>query len=142
LRFCLFSNSRIDSYSNLYSAQNNGSVWQFSGTPCNGNDGSGWYQIDNNPDMAYIVAGYNTVYEVHKSGSIWQYTGVPCNYNATVCSGWTMLSSSNGEYQASAGSRTGSARRTTEYIHIHLLRRLHACRGQQPADVTRAASSG
>jgi hypothetical protein len=46
---------------------------------------------DNNPGMAYIVAGTATVYEVHKSGSIWQYTGPPCNTNTGVCSGWIML---------------------------------------------------
>jgi hypothetical protein len=87
--------TQISAGGNLYQAQNNGSIWQYTGVPCSTTiDGTscwGWTQIDNNPSMAYIVAGPTTVYEVHTSGSIWQYTGIPCNLSTNVCSGWTML---------------------------------------------------
>ena len=87
--------TQITAGGNLYQAQNNGSIWQYTGVPCSttiiGSFCWGWTQIDNNPNMAYIVAGPNTVYEVHNTGSIWQYTGIPCNLSTNVCSGWTML---------------------------------------------------
>jgi hypothetical protein len=87
--------TQITAGGNLYQAQNNGSIWQYTGVPCSttidGTNCWGWTQIDNNPQMAYIVAGPTTVYEVHNTGSIWQYTGTPCNTYTGVCSGWTML---------------------------------------------------
>jgi hypothetical protein len=67
-------------------------------TGCNG-----WSLVDNNPKLAYIVAGPTTVYEMHQDGSIWQYSGIPCNYNATVCSGCTMLDNNPLNVQDVAG---------------------------------------
>jgi hypothetical protein len=75
---------------NLYQTQIDGSIWQYTGQPCNGSTCSGWVKLDNNPDMSYIVAGESTVFEVHKSGSIWEYNGTPCN-SSGVCSGWVEL---------------------------------------------------
>src|ERR1035438_10811733 len=65
------------------------SIWQYTGTPCNGNSCPGWMMLDDNPSTLAVVPGANTVYQQHTDGSIWQYTGTPCNSNG--CGGWRML---------------------------------------------------
>jgi len=80
---------QITAGSSLYEIHNDGSIWQSTGTPCNGGYCAGWWQIDNNPASNYIVAGPSTVYQAHTDGSIWQYVGPICN--GPVCSGWIEL---------------------------------------------------
>jgi hypothetical protein len=71
----------------LYQLQkNNGTVLQYTGTPCAGNVCNGWVQIDGNPTVSYIVAGPNTLYELHTNGAIWQFTETNCG----LC-GWVQL---------------------------------------------------
>jgi hypothetical protein len=78
---------QITAGNGMYQLQNDGTVLQYTGTPCNGTNCNGWLQLDKTPAISYIIAGPNTVYEQHKDGSIWQYTG-PCNFCLT---GWTEL---------------------------------------------------
>jgi hypothetical protein len=56
---------------NLFQLHNDGSLWQYSGTPGN------WVLLDNNPATTSMVARGGTLYQMHADGSIWKYTGPP-----------------------------------------------------------------
>ena len=82
----------------LYQQRTDSSIWQYTGTPCNGTTCPGWVEIDNHTDSlgpvaGANVAGSNTVYQIRQTpagdNSIWKYTGTPCSGN--VCSGWVQL---------------------------------------------------
>jgi len=74
---------------NLYQTHLDGSIWQYTGTPCSRGTCPGWVELDNNPDLSMIAAESNELFELHKDGSIWQYTGSPCS--GGFCPGWVEL---------------------------------------------------
>jgi hypothetical protein len=73
----------------LYQLHNDGGIWQYTGTPCNGNYCPGWQRLDKNPKATAITAADNQLYQLHNDCGIWQYTGTPCNGGA--CLGWQRL---------------------------------------------------
>jgi hypothetical protein len=79
--------------SGLYQQRTDNSIFQYTGTPCDGSACPGWLRIDNNKNSGFPVAGSNTVYQMRTTPagavSIWQYTGTPCS--GSVCSGWMPL---------------------------------------------------
>jgi hypothetical protein len=84
------------------------SLWQYTGTPCNGSVCPGWVKIDNHPTSAVPVAGSNTVYQMRTPSpgqvSIMQYTGTPCL--GTVCPGWIELDDNPNTTSIVAGPMT------------------------------------
>jgi hypothetical protein len=88
-------NSSIAAGGGLYEQRPDNSIWQYTGTPCNGATCSGWVKIENHKDSLGPVAGSgsNAVYQMRATDqaavSIWQYNGTPCS--GTVCSGWAPL---------------------------------------------------
>jgi hypothetical protein len=90
--------SRIPPVVQLHS---DGSIWLYTGTPCNSGGCPGWIELDNNPTAVAITGfadngmGANSIFpngslfQLHNDGSIWSYTGTPCN--AGHCPGWKQL---------------------------------------------------
>jgi hypothetical protein len=72
----------------LYQLRFDGSIWEYTGTPCSGLSCPGWVPIDRNPGSASISA-YNALYQVHTDGSIWKFTGTRCT--GSWCPGWQLL---------------------------------------------------
>jgi hypothetical protein len=85
--------SSIAAGGGLYERRSDDSIWQYTGTPCNGTACPGWVKIDNHKGSLGPVAGSNTVYQIRATEraavSIWQYAGTPCS--GSVCSGWVQL---------------------------------------------------
>jgi hypothetical protein len=73
----------------LYQTQSDGSVWQYTGTPCSGGSCTGWMELDNNPNLSMIAAGGGALYEMRNDGSIWWYAGPACSGGS--CPGWVEL---------------------------------------------------
>jgi hypothetical protein len=73
----------------LYQTHSDGSIWEYSGTPCNGGSCPGWLELDNNPNLSMVATGGGFLYELHKSGSIWWYVGPTCGNGS--CPGWVEL---------------------------------------------------
>jgi hypothetical protein len=73
----------------LYQTHSDGSIWQYTGTPCKGASCPGWIELDNNPNLSMIAAGGGALFEMHKDGSIWRYTGPACS--GGFCPGWAEL---------------------------------------------------
>jgi hypothetical protein len=72
----------------LHQLRFDGSIWEYTGTPCSGSSCPGWVAIDRNPTSASISA-YNALYQVHTDGSIWRFTGTRCT--GSWCPGWQPL---------------------------------------------------
>src|ERR1035438_2041412 len=49
----------------LYQVHLDGSIWQYTGEPCEGSSFLGWVKLDNNPITAFIAAGGGKLYQVH-----------------------------------------------------------------------------
>jgi hypothetical protein len=75
----------------LYELHSTGSVWGYTGVPCNGKVCSGWEMLDDETTTIQIAAGNGTLYQRHTDGSVWQWTGAVCNGNA--CNRWTQIGS-------------------------------------------------
>jgi hypothetical protein len=74
----------------LYQTHWDGSIWKYTGAPCNGGYCPGWQQLDSNPATTQLAAIGGQLYQLHYSdSSIWMYTGQPCTPNA--CSGWLQI---------------------------------------------------
>jgi hypothetical protein len=74
---------------NLYQTHSDGSIWEYTGTPCGGGSCPGWIELDNNPNMSMIAAGGGTLFEMHNDGSIWWYIGPACSGGS--CPGWAEI---------------------------------------------------
>jgi hypothetical protein len=74
---------------NLYQTHTDGTIWQYTGTPCSGRSCSGWVELDDNPELKMIAVGGGALYELHQNGSIWGYVGPACTGNS--CPGWVEL---------------------------------------------------
>jgi len=73
----------------LYQTHTDGSIWQYTGTPCSGGSCPGWLELDNNPNLKMIAAGGGALFEMHNDGSIWWYVGPACSGGS--CPGWVEL---------------------------------------------------
>jgi hypothetical protein len=73
----------------LYQLHDNGLIWRYTGTECNGQFCPGWECLDNNVKTTDIAAAGSQLFQCHNDGSIWRYTGTPCNGNS--CPGWQKL---------------------------------------------------
>ncbi len=74
----------------LYQTHWDGSVWQYTGAPCNGGFCPGWTQLDSNPATTQLAAAGGQLYQLHYwDGSMWMYTGQPCTPSA--CAGWVQI---------------------------------------------------
>ncbi|MGA3074226.1 MAG: hypothetical protein ABSG56_11090 [Bryobacteraceae bacterium] len=73
----------------LYQTRSDGSIWEYTGTPCNEVTCPGWIELDNNSNMSMIAAGGGALFEMHKDGSIWWYIGPACSEGS--CPGWVEL---------------------------------------------------
>jgi len=73
----------------FYQTHSDGSIWEYTGTPCGPRSCPGWIELDNNPNMSMIAAGGGALYEMHKDGSIWWYIGPACSGGS--CPGWVEL---------------------------------------------------
>ncbi|HET8549657.1 MAG TPA: hypothetical protein VFL57_16725 [Bryobacteraceae bacterium] len=73
----------------LYQVHNDGWIWRYIGTECDGDFCPGWQRLDNNPATVQVVAAGTQSFQRHKDGKIWRHTGVPCAGNS--CPGWQML---------------------------------------------------
>jgi hypothetical protein len=84
----------------LYEMHWDGSIWQYTGVPCNGGSCPGWQELDRNSATVQIAAGGGQLYQLHDGwsgvagdspwdNSIWMFTGQPCN--ASSCPGWVQI---------------------------------------------------
>ncbi len=88
----------------LYQTHSDGSIWQYTGKPCNRVSCPGWIKLDNNPNMTMIAAGGGALFEMHKDGSIWWYTGPACSGGS--CPGWVELDNNPNAESIGVGGST------------------------------------
>ncbi len=86
----------------LYQTRSDGSIWEYTGTPCGAGSCPGWIELDNNPNMSMIAAGGGAIFEMHKDGSIWWYIGPACSEGS--CPGWVELDNNPLALAIGAGS--------------------------------------
>jgi hypothetical protein len=94
--------------SDVYEQRSDGSLWEWVGTPCNGNVCSGWVEVDSGNNTLYAVAGGGALYQMRNDSSIWAYVGPPCTppSQGLVCKGWVELD--NNPYGSTAGIFAGN----------------------------------
>jgi len=73
----------------LYQLHDDGRIWRYTGTECDGEFCPGWERLDNNAQTAQIVAAGGQLLQRHKDGRIWRYLGTPCKGES--CPGWRLL---------------------------------------------------
>jgi len=73
----------------VYELHTTGSVWGYTGTPCNGQVCSGWEMLNDDSKGVQIAAGAGTLYQLDSDGTVWQWNGAVCNGNA--CNRWTQI---------------------------------------------------
>jgi hypothetical protein len=88
----------------LYQTHSDGTIWQYTGTPCKGGSCPGWIELDNNSDLSMIAAGGGALYEMHKDGSIWWYIGPACSGGS--CPGWVELDNNSHAVAIGVGGST------------------------------------
>src|ERR1022692_2739837 len=108
----------------LYQVHLDGSIWQYTGEPCEGSSCLGWVELDNNPITATIAAGAGKLYQVHTDGTIWSYTGPPCS--GSSCPGWVKIERQSNHWSNWHGrgrSLSDAQRRLALAIPRHALQR-------------------
>lgn len=81
----------------LVQLHSDGTIWQYTGTPCSSTGCPGWQKLDDNPSAVQIFGfvsgggGPDSIFEFHNDGSIWKYVGPPCSGNS--CPGWQFIGS-------------------------------------------------
>src|ERR1019366_2686538 len=107
----------------LYQVHLDGSIWQYTGEPCEGSSCLGWVELDNNPITAFIAAGGGKLYQVHTDGTIWSYTGPACS--GSSCPGWVKIDDNPITEAIGMGGRSLSdaQRRLALAIQRHALQR-------------------
>ena len=91
------TSSGLSYAASLYQRLSDGSVWGYTGTPCNvgggGNPCPGWQKLNADSRTVEIEAGGNNLYQRLRDGSVWGYTGTPCNAGGggNPCPGWQKL---------------------------------------------------
>jgi hypothetical protein len=73
----------------LYQLHNDGWIWRYTGTECDGEFCPGWQRLDNNGNTVEIAAAGSQLFQRHRDGRIWRYTGTPCNGDS--CPSWQLL---------------------------------------------------
>jgi len=73
----------------LYQLHSGGAIWEYTGTPCSGDNCPGWQKLDNNPATVAIASSGKHLYQLHSGGAIWEYTDTPCTGDS--CPGWKKL---------------------------------------------------
>ena len=73
----------------LYQLHNDGWIWRFTGTECEGVSCPGWERLDRNGNTREIVAAGSQLYQRHVDGRTWRYNGTPCSGDS--CPGWQLL---------------------------------------------------
>ncbi len=73
----------------LYQLHDNGAVWRYTGTPCDGEFCPGWWRFDNNAQTVQIAATGGQLFQRHRDGRIWRSLGKPCSGDA--CPSWQMV---------------------------------------------------
>ena len=73
----------------LYQLHNDGSIWRYTGAPCNTVECPGWQMLDDNRRTISVATAGRQLFQLHKDGTIWRYTGTPCS--GMSCPGWQML---------------------------------------------------
>ena len=74
----------------VYQLHNDGSLWRYTGTPCDGDFCPGWAMLDNNRATVAAAASGGQFYQLHNDGSIWRHNGTPCS-SGSSCPGWFMI---------------------------------------------------
>jgi hypothetical protein len=68
----------------IFQLHSDGSIWRYTGTPCNGNACPGWQPIDSNSagTVKAIVAAEvsGQVFKLLNNGQVWQFSGVPFDW--------------------------------------------------------------
>jgi hypothetical protein len=85
----------------LYQLHNDGWIWRYTGTECDGETCPGWQRLDNNANTVQLAAAGKILYQRHRDGKIWRHTGTPCNGDA--CPGWQMLDNNGNTQSIAAG---------------------------------------
>ena len=93
----------------LYQRLSDGSVWGYTGAPCNagggGNPCPGWQELNADSRTVEIKAGGDHLYQRLSDGSVWGYTGTPCNAGGAgnPCPGWQKLNADSRTVEIEAG---------------------------------------
>ena len=92
--------------SDVYERRSDGSLWEWVGTPCNGNVCSGWVEVDSGNNTLYAVAGGGALYQMRNDFSIWAYVGPACTppSQGLLCKGWLELDNSTNTTGIFAGT--------------------------------------
>lgn len=99
------------SISPLVQLWNNGTIWQYTGTPCNSTGCPGWQMLDDNSATIKIFGfasgsgGPGSIFQFHNDGSIWEYVGPPCSGNS--CPGWHFLNTATNAKQIMTAESSG-----------------------------------
>jgi hypothetical protein len=70
----------------VYEKHTDGSLWRYTGTPCDGQFCPGWAQLDDNSKTTAMTGADGQFYQLHNDGSIWRHNGTPCS--GSSCPGW------------------------------------------------------
>jgi hypothetical protein len=73
----------------IYQLHNDGWIFRYTGTECDGEFCPGWWRFDNNPQTVQLAAAGGQLFQRHKDGKVWRSLGKPCNGNS--CPSWQML---------------------------------------------------
>src|SRR5262249_33752111 len=72
----------------LYQLHNDGWIWRYTDTECDGEFCPGWQRLDNNGNTVEIAAAGSQLFQRHRDGRIWRYTGTPCSGDS--CASWQL----------------------------------------------------
>jgi hypothetical protein len=72
----------------VFRVDEDGTIWQWNGTPCGQSPCFNWTGLDTNPAARAISAG-GSLFQLHSDGSIWRFTGTACS--SAGCPGWVQL---------------------------------------------------
>jgi len=85
----------------LYQSHVDGTLWRFTGTPCDGDFCPGWAMLDNNSATVATAAADGQFYQLHNDGSIWRHNGTACS--GSSCPGWIELDNNRAATAIAAG---------------------------------------
>ena len=77
-----------------------GSIWVYTGTPCNDTSCPGWQELDNNNESVRIDATGTNLYQLWNNGNVYKYDGTPCS---STCPGWKRLFDDPNTWEIVAG---------------------------------------
>jgi hypothetical protein len=116
-----------------------GSIWKYTGTPCNGSSCTGWQELDDNGESVRIAVTGSNLYQLWNTGEIWQSTGTPCN--SSGCPGWKSIDNNGATLEIVAGGGNLYKLHNTGQIFTYTGSSWQML-DDNPAAVTIAASTG